>query len=76
MKKNFRIIWNHKIHNANETLMLGAKFGSFDKLMSALDCFQKANFCQFYVRDSRTLHQAKKFSPRLIQGVPEELKHT
>ena len=36
-------------HNANETsretLTLGAKFGSFDELKSALDCFQKANFC-------------------------------
>ena len=43
-------------YNANETphetLTLGAKFGSFDELKSALDCYQKTNFCRFYVRDS------------------------
>ena len=57
-------------------LTVGAKFHSFIELKNALDCFQKANFCQFYVRDSRTLQQAKKFSPKLIQSVPEELKYT
>ena len=53
-----------------DTLTVGAKFHSFIELKNALDCFQKANFCQFYVRDSRTLQQAKKFSPKLIQSVP------
>ena len=59
-----------------DTLTVGAKFHSFIELKNVLDCFQKANFCQFYVRDSRTLQQAKKFSPKLIQSVPEELKYT
>ena len=62
--------------STSETLTLGAKFHSFGDLKNALDCFQKANSCQFYVRDSRTLHQAKKSSPKLIQLVPEELKYT
>ena len=57
-------------------LTLGTKFRSFGEFKNSLDCFQKANFCQFYVRDSRTLHQAKKYSPKLIQAVPEELKYT
>ena len=51
------------------TLTVGAKFQSFVELKNALECYQKANFCQFYVRDSRTLQQAKKFSPKLIQTV-------
>ena len=58
------------------TLTVDAKFQSFTELKNALDCFQKANFCQFYVRDSRTLQQVRKFSPKLIQTVPEELKYT
>ena len=57
------------------TLTVGTKFQSFTELKNALDCFQRANFCQFYVRDSRTLQQARKFSPKLIQTVPEELKY-
>ena len=62
--------------SVNDALTVGAKFQSFIELKNALNSFQKANFCQFYVRDSRTLQQAKKFSPKLIQTVPEELKYT
>ena len=36
--------------NVNKTPMLGTKFDSFDELQSAVDCFQKANFCQFYIK--------------------------
>ena len=53
------------------TLTVGAKFQSFTELKNALDCFQRANFCQCYVGNSRTPQQARKFSPTLIQTVPE-----
>ena len=60
----------------SDALTVGAKFQSFIELKNALDRFQRANSCQFYVRDSRTLQQAKKFSPKLVQTVAEELKYT
>ena len=48
-------------YNANETPHETLTFApnlaaGFDELKSALDCFQKANLCRFYVRDIVGIH--------------------
>ena len=59
----------------SNTLTVGTKFQSFVELKNELDHFQKANFSQLYVRDSRILQQAKQSCPTLVRAVPEELKY-
>ena len=59
-----------------ELLAVGMKFSTWDETQKAIDEFQKKKYCQFYVRDSRTLSQAGKLSPKLVQKVPVVLQYT
>ena len=48
---------------ASGIVEVGTKFKSSTQTKEAIDAFQRKMYCQFYVRDCRTLTQAKKFSP-------------
>lgn len=62
--------------SSSDDVSVGLKFSSWKKVREAVDDLQRKKFCQFYVRDSRTLNQARKFSPKLVNKVPESLKYT
>ena len=57
-------------------LEVGTKFKSWTQTKKFIDAFQRKIYCQFYVRDSRTLIQAQKFSPKLVNKVPNDMNHT
>ena len=57
-------------------LKVGTKFKSWTQTKAAIDPFQRKMCCHFYVRDCRTLTQAQKFSPKLVNKVPDDLKYT
>ena len=58
----------NQLHNDSEApiidaLTISAEFQSFIEVKNALDLFQKVNFCQFYIRDSRTcIHRCQYLS--------------
>ena len=63
---------------AEEThdLQVGSKYESWELLKRAIEHFQLKTCSQFYVRDSRTLAQAKKSTPRIVEKAKEQLKYT
>ena len=61
--------------DANE-LQVGGKYKSWDLAKKAIEDFQLKSCSQFYVRDSRTLAQAKKTTPRIVEKTKEQLKYT
>ena len=48
-------------------LQVGSKYESWDLAKRAIEDFQWKTCSQFYVRDSRTLAQAKKTTPRIVE---------
>ena len=44
--------------SSSDDVSVGLKFSSWKKVREAVDDLQRKKFCQFYVRDSRTLNQA------------------
>ena len=61
---------------ASGILEVGTKFKSWTQAKNVIDAFQRKIYCQFYVRDSRTLIQAQKFSPKLVNKVTIDMNHT
>ena len=61
---------------ASGILEVGTKFKSWTQTKKFIDAFQRKIYCQFYVRDCRTLIQVKKFSPKLVNEVPNDINHT
>ena len=61
---------------ASGILEFGTKFKSWTQTKEAIDAFQRKIYCQFYVRDCRTLTQTQKVSSKLVNKVPDDLKYT
>ena len=61
---------------ASGIVEVGTKFKSWTQTKEVIDAFQRKMYCLFYVRDCRTLTQAQKFSPKLLNNVPDDLKYT
>ena len=57
-------------------LQVGRKFESWNFAKKAIEDFQLKTCSQFYVRDSRTLAQAKKTTPKVVEKTREQLKYT
>ena len=57
-------------------LQVGRKYESWDLAKKASEDFQLKMCSQFYVHDSRTLAQAKKTTPRIVEKMKEQLKYT
>ena len=57
-------------------LQVGRKYGSWDLAKRAIENFQLQTCSQFYVQDSRTLAQAKKTTPRIVEKAKDQLKYT
>ena len=56
-------------------LQVRSKYESWDLAKRAIEDFQLKTCSQFYVRDSRTLAQAKKTTPRIVDKTREQLKY-
>ena len=57
-------------------LQVGRQYESWELAKRAIEDFQLKTCSQFYVRDSRTLAQAKKTTPRIVEKAKEQLKYT
>ena len=57
----------------SKNVQVGSKYRSWKLAKKAIEDFQREECSQFYVRDSRTLAQAKKTTPKVVK---EQLKYT
>ena len=55
---------------------LEAMYENWEIAKRDIEDFQLKTCSQFYVRDSRTLAQAKKTTPRIVEKMKEPLKYT
>ena len=58
----------------SENVQVGSKYASWELAKKPLKSFQREECSQFYVRDSRTLAQAKKTTPKVVEKAKEQLK--
>ena len=56
-------------------LQVVSKYESWELAKKAIEDFQLKTCSQFYVRDSRTLAQAKKTTPRIVEKTKDQLKY-
>ena len=58
---------------ASSSLALGDAFSSFADVKKAVENYEKSNFVNMYVSDSKTLQAAAKSAPKVAQKANKEL---
>ena len=62
--------------DGHEVIQVGDKYDSWALVKKTIQEFKKRTFTEFYVRDSRTLKQSEKTTPKVVEKANQQLKYT